>query len=147
MFHWTGFIKNLGLVQLVTLSERIRGKNLQPVLIASTDLHLTPEEIIEFYFKRWAIETFFWTAKERLGFNDYQVRPETSAKRHWLLCFLAHSYLVTARHDSKSKKGKTPGGYQRLEQQENFRRLIAQIHSKVKERGLSASTIYCQPAA
>lgn len=147
MFHWTGFIKNLGLVQLLMLSERIRGKNLQPVFIATTDLHLTPEQIIEFYFKRWAIETFFWTVKERLGFNDYQVRPETSAKRHWLLCFLAHSYLVTSRNGSKSKKGKTLGDYQRLEQQENFRRLIAQIHSKVKERGLSANSIYCQLTA
>lgn len=147
MFHWTGFIKNLGLVQLVILSERIRGKNLTPVFIATTDLNLSAEQIIGFYFKRWAIETFFWTAKERLGFNDYQVRPETSAKRHWLLCFLAHSYLVMTRHGSPSKKGKTLGDYQRLEQQENFRRLIAEIHSKIKERGLSINTIYYELTA
>ena len=125
MFHWTGFIKNLGLVQLVMLSERIRGKHLNPVFIASTDLNLMPQQIMEFYFKRWAIETFFWTVKERLGFNDYQVRPEISAKRHWLLCFLAHSYLVISRHGSKAKNGTTLGDYQRLEQNENFRCLIA----------------------
>mgnify|MGYP000070691945 CR=1 FL=1 len=144
IYPWTGFIKNLGLVQVMMLSERIRGKNVTPVFIATTDLNLSPEQILEFYFKRWAIETFFWTVKERMGFNDYQVRPEHSAKRHWLLCFLAHSYLVTSRDGTKSKKGKTLGDYQRLEQQENFRRLITQIHSKVKERGLSANTIYCQ---
>lgn len=146
MYPWTGFIKNLGLVQLVMLSERIRGKNIQPVFIAAADLNLTSEQIIEFYFKRWAIETFFWTVKERLGFNDHQVRPETSAKRHWLLCFLAHSYLVTTRHGSKSKKGRTLGDYQCWEQRENFRQLIAHIVSKVKERGLSANAIYCQLA-
>lgn len=147
MFHWTGFVKNLGLIQLVLLSERIRGKNLAPVFIATTDLNLLPDQIVGFYFKRWAIETFFWTIKERLGFNDYQVRPETSAKRHWLLCFLAHSYLVTIRHDSQFKKGKTLGDYQRMEQQENFRRLILQIHSRVKEQRLSANTIYCELTA
>ena len=126
------------------ISNRLHGKNTTPVFIATTDLNLSPKQILEFYFKRWAIETFFWTVKERLGFNDYQVRPELSAKRHWLLCFLAHSYLVTTRHGSKSKKGKTLGDYQRLEHRENFRCLIAEIHSKVKERGLSANAIYCQ---
>lgn len=147
MSSWTGFIKNLGLVQLVILSERIRGKNLQPVFIATTDLNLSVDEIIGFYFKRWAIETFFWTAKERLGFNDYQVRPERSAKRHWLLCFLAHSYLVTSRQAHGSRKSKTLGDYQRLDQLENFRQLIALICSKVKERGLSPNTIYCELTA
>lgn len=147
MYHWIGFIKNLGLVQVVMLSPRIRGKNITPVFIATTDLHLSVQEIITYYFKRWAIETFFWTAKERLGFNDYRVRPERSAKRHWLLCFLAHSYLVTTRSALRKKKGKTLGDLQRLEQQENFRRLIAHIHSKVKERGQSIDTICYELAA
>lgn len=148
IYPWTGFIKNLGLVQLVMLSDRIRGKNVIPVFIAATDLNLSREQIIEFYFQRWAIETFFWTVKERMGFNDYQVRPERSAKRHWLLVFLAHSYLVTARRVSGPKRGKkTLGDYQRLEQRENFRRLIAQIYSKVKERGLSVNAIYYQLVA
>ena len=147
MYHWIGFIKNLGLVQMVMLSSRLRGKNIKPVFIATTDLNLTPEEIIDFYFKRWAIETFFWTVKERLGFNDYQVRPEKSARRHWLLCFLAHSYLVTARTTLRRKKGKTLGDFQRLEQRENFRHLVAHIHSKVKERGQSIDTICYELAA
>lgn len=147
MYHWTGFIKNLGLVQVLILSSRIRGKDITPVFIATTDLNLLPEQILEFYFKRWAIETFFWTAKERLGFNDYQVRPEHSAKRHWLLVFLAHSYLVTARCASASKKGKTLGDFQRLEQRENFKQMIAHLVSKIKERGLSANAIYCQLAS
>ena len=146
-YHWTGFIKNLGLVQVAILSDRIRGKNATPVFIASTDLNLSVEEIISFYFKRWRIETFFWTQKERLGFNDYQVRPERSAKRHWLLCFLAHSYLVTARETAGSKKAATLGDFQRLEQRENFRHLVAHIHSKVKERGHSVDTIYYELAA
>jgi len=147
MYHWTGFIKNLGLVQMVMLSSRIRGKNVTPVFIATTDLHLSAEEIITYYFKRWAIETFFWTAKERLGFNDYRVRPERSAKRHWLLCFLAHSYLVTARTALRRKKGKTLGDLQRMEQRENFRRLVAHIHARVKERGQSIDTICYELAA
>jgi hypothetical protein len=146
-YHWTGFVKNLGLVQLVVVSDRIRGKNVIPAFIATTDLNLSVEQIICFYFKRWSIETFFWTQKERLGFNDYQVRPERSAKRHWLLCFLAHSYLVTARKTAGSRKGATLGDFQRLEQRENFRRLVAHIHSKVKERGHSVDTIYYELAA
>jgi hypothetical protein len=129
VYHWTGFIKNLGMVQVLILSERIRGKNITPFFIATTDLNLSPEQIIEFYFKRWAIETFFWTVKERMGFNDYQVRPEQSAKRHWLLVFLAHSYLVTTRHASTAMKNKTLGDFQRLEQRENFKTLIAEIVS------------------
>lgn len=147
MYHWTGFIKNLGLVQVLILSERIRGKNRTPVFIATTDLNLSPEHILEFYFKRWAIETFFWTVKERMGFNDYQVRPELSAKRHWLLVFLAHSYLVRTRHASTSMKGKTLGDFRRLKQRENFKQTIAEIVSKIKEQGLSANAIYAQLAA
>jgi hypothetical protein len=75
------------------------------------------------------------------------VRPEHSAKRHWLLCFLAHSYLVTSRNGAKSKKAKTLGDYQRLEQRENFKQMIAEIVSKIKERGLSANAIYCELTA
>ena len=147
MFHWTGFIKNLGLVQVLILTERLRGKNVAPVFLATTDLSLFPEQIMEFYFKRWAIETFFWTLKERLGFNHYQVRSERSAKRHWLLCFLAHSYLTTSRYASASRNSNTLGDYQRLEQRENFRQLIAQIHSSLKKRRLSVNAIYCQLTA
>lgn len=147
IFHWTGFIANLGLIQLVMLSSRIRGKEVNPVFIASTDLNLSAEEIIDFYFKRWAIETFFWTVKERMGFNHYQVRTERSAKRHWLLCFLAYSYLSSTRPHPGRGKRKTLGECQRSEQRENFRFLISQIHSKIKEHSYSSCAIYREFAA
>lgn len=147
MFQATGFIAHLGLVRLVIVSSRIRGRSVDPVFIASTDLHLSAQQIVSFYFQRWSIETFFWTVKEHMGFNHYQVRPERSAKRHWLLCFLAYSYLVSARHLDPQKTAKTLGDYQQREQRENFRHLVHQVCLELKKRRGSVNATCLQLAA
>ncbi len=48
------------------LVKSINNKS-KPVLLMSTDLELSPKEIIETYVERWNIEVTFHDAREHLG--------------------------------------------------------------------------------
>ncbi|MBB6024956.1 hypothetical protein HNR77_006108, partial [Paenibacillus sp. JGP012] len=60
----------------------------------STDLTLSTEQILSYYSKRWAIETYFRTAKMKLGLDRYQVRSATSLDRFWALLAFACTCLL-----------------------------------------------------
>jgi len=145
MFHWTGVIKNLGEVQLIMLTPRLRGKKVEPLFIATTAMDLSVEEIIEYYFTRWKIETFFWTIKQHLGFNHYQVRSETATIRHWYLVLMAYSFLVKAR--KKSDPSATLGVIKKTFQRQNFKIFIDHIHDNIKKYGQSSNATYLKFAA
>lgn len=56
----------------------------------STDISLTTQEILEKYVERWPIEVFFRQAKDKLAFDQYQMRSSKGIRRYWLLMSLAH---------------------------------------------------------
>lgn len=55
-----------------------------------TDLSLTTMTILDHYVLRWNIEVFFRHAKQKLAFDNYQIRSSTGIKRFWLMMSLAH---------------------------------------------------------
>lgn len=51
----------------------------------STDVSLTNGQILNYYSKRWSIETYFRAAKVHFGMDRYQVRSTKSIDRYWAL--------------------------------------------------------------
>jgi len=47
----------------------------------TTDLTMTPQQVIEAYDDRWAIESLFHEVKERMGFEEPQCRTELAVER------------------------------------------------------------------
>jgi hypothetical protein len=65
----------------------------------TTDLTMTPEQVLEAYADRWAIECLFHEVKERLGFEEPQCRTEWAVERTgpfllWTAGVLQYWFLV-----------------------------------------------------
>ena len=63
------------------------------VFLFSTDTGLSPQEIVQAYCARFAIETGFRDAKQHFGLSTYQVRNEKSIVRVVHLCLWAQTLL------------------------------------------------------
>ncbi len=61
----------------------------------STNVSLSTQEILIRYTERWSIEVFFRQAKEKLAFDQYQIRTSQGIRRFWLLMSLAHFVACT----------------------------------------------------
>ena len=59
----------------------------KPCYLSSTDLSMTPKQIIETFAKRWSIEQMFSDAKNELGLDTAEVRSPKSVARHAVLAF------------------------------------------------------------
>jgi SRSO17 transposase len=125
-----GYVSKLGLCKVLIIKERLRDKKEEPFFIASTDIGLSIEEIIDYYSKRWAIETFYEVSKENFGFDQYQMRKIKGIKRHWYLVFLVYSYLASIKAQGENLK--TIGQLRRLEQHKNLILFVKWIHQKAK---------------
>ncbi len=66
----------------------------------STDVSLTNQEILSYYSKRWAIETYFRTAKVHLALDRYQVRSMQAIDRYLTLLLFASMCCAYASHGS-----------------------------------------------
>jgi len=85
-----GVIKDLGKVAVVIVKE----KKKKPYYLVSTNIHLSPIDVIKYYAKRWKIEQMIKDLKQRLGFADYQVRNLQAIHRHVALSLLSYFVLV-----------------------------------------------------
>lgn len=56
----------------------------------STDVSLSTKEILDRYADRWTVEVFFCQSKDKLSFDQYQIRSSKGIRRYWLLMLLAH---------------------------------------------------------
>jgi hypothetical protein len=77
----------------------------QRAVLLSTDLALSPVEIIERYALRFAIEIAYRELKQRFGWGHYQVRSREGIERHVALSFVACSLttlLLTQRDDQQT---------------------------------------------
>ena len=73
-------------------------------VFTSTDVSLSTKEILEIYTKRWPMEVFFRTCKNRLAFDQYQIRSSKGIRRFWLLMSLAH-FICCCEGDFIFEKG------------------------------------------
>ena len=62
--------------------------------LVSTDLSLTPEEIITGYCRRWSVEVAFCDSKQMLGFHDPQVWCRHSVERAAPMSWFVGSLVV-----------------------------------------------------
>ncbi|MFI2856153.1 hypothetical protein ACH6EH_03320 [Paenibacillus sp. JSM ZJ436] len=62
----------------------------------STDVALTNEEILGYYSKRWANETYFRTAKVQLSMDRYQVCSTEAIDRYLTLLMFASMCCIYA---------------------------------------------------
>lgn len=66
------------------------------VALATTDLDLTAEQILEYYSARWKIESGFKELKHDIGSQKSQVRLEHSVKNHLNMCMLSITIIWIA---------------------------------------------------
>ena len=88
--RFVGLIKNFGKVAIVVVKE----KRKKPRYLVSTNLHLSALDIVKYYTKRWKIEQMIKDLKQRLGFQDYQVRNLQAIQRHVALVLLSYCILI-----------------------------------------------------
>ena len=48
----------------------------------TTDLDLSPVQVVEWFSRRWPVEQLFSVAKTQLGFDSAEVRTERAVTRH-----------------------------------------------------------------
>jgi hypothetical protein len=85
----------------------------KPCFLMSTDLTLTPQEIIERFALRWPIEQLFSDAKLLMGLDSAEVRTQRSVLRHAALTFAlvawvriwARKHLANAQNPPASFAG------------------------------------------
>ena len=79
---WTVFRERPVLVVASRRAPRRKGDHPGEVqFFYTTDLMMTPKQVLEAYADRWAIECFFHEVKERLGFEEPQCRKELAVER------------------------------------------------------------------
>jgi hypothetical protein len=64
----------------------------KPTFLFTTDLTLTPEEVVVLYAARFAIELGFRDMKGHFGLGHYQARRAVAAERHVTLCLVAYTW-------------------------------------------------------
>jgi len=70
----------------VVIARDLAGKR-KPCFLSSTDLDLTPVQIIERFALRWSIEQLFADAKLTMGLDSAEVRSPNSVLRHAIFTF------------------------------------------------------------
>ena len=61
----------------------------------STHTELTAQEILNIYAKRWNIEVFFRSCKQKLAFDKCQLRKKQGITRMWLILSFIHFLCCT----------------------------------------------------
>ena len=85
----------------------IRNRNKQRAWLAilSTDIHLSDEDIVRIYGKRWDIEVFFKMAKQHLRLNnEIQIRNYDGMIAHISIVFLRYIFLTVEQRNCTDNK-------------------------------------------
>ena len=95
--HITGYLLNVGRVQLICSEFKMRPKGRKKYL-ACNDLKATARQILLGYRIRWKIETFHKEVKMFLGFEDVATKYFESviSHVHWVYC----AYILLNSHPS-----------------------------------------------
>lgn len=87
-------LRKLSLV-LLSYPEKNFGEAKVLRLFLSTHTELTAQGILNIYAKRWNIEVFFRSCKQKLAFDEYQLRKKQGITRMWLILSLIHFLCCT----------------------------------------------------
>jgi len=86
-------------ITLACISEVQANGKIKNALLFSTDIHLSPEQIVEYYQARFQIEFIFRNHKQFTGFSDCQARHLPRLDFHFNASFIA---LNLAKHELSS---------------------------------------------
>jgi len=87
---------------VILITWDVSSPNSEPKYLLSSDVSLDSQTIMEYYSKRWEIETSFRYLKDRLGFDHYQMRSIKAIKRFWLVQYIAYGYIEFYRYKNSS---------------------------------------------
>jgi len=110
------------------VATRRPGSRRRPDFFYTTDLALSPEQILAYYTNRWPIECLFHEVKERMGFEEPQCRTEKAVERTtpfllWTAGVTQAWFLMQNRTDligwrprwwSKSRKNNAPPSFSEM---------------------------------
>lgn len=144
----TGFL-SCGQAVTTLVNRRIGVKKWH--YLVCTDLDLSAQTIISCYLVRWEVENFYRTAKQSLGWGDYQMRNLNAIENHVLLMMVTHAYLEIQRRDALQGTAEvdvhfTLGDLQREHQRLAQRSTIALVFS-LTQQGFGLEDIYAHLAA
>lgn len=97
VYTYEGNISNFPNAKVLICYEADTNGFKPPVYLMSTDIELNAETIIEYYSKRWNIETSYKYFKSNLGFDKYRIRSILSIERYFLIVFLSYNFLELFR--------------------------------------------------
>ena len=95
-----------------------------------TDMELSNEEILNYYSKRWEIETYFRTAKNYLALQGYQVRSRKALDRYLILQMFVAMYCI---HTGNGNLLKGLRKYQAKKEADRIEDMIDILISSLKE--------------
>jgi len=86
-------------ISLACISEAQANGKIKNALLFTTDIHLPPEQIVEYYQARFQIEFIFRDPKQFTGLSDCQARYLPRIDFHFNASFIA---LNLAKHELSS---------------------------------------------
>ena len=95
-----------------------------------TDMELSNEEILNYYSKRWEIETYFRAAKNNLALQGYQVRSRKALDRYLILQMFVAMYCI---HTGNGNLLKGLRKYQAKKEADRIEDMIDILISSLKE--------------
>lgn len=93
VYEYQGSIGNIDCAKVLLCWENTFSTDEAPKCILTTDLNLDNSTIIEYYSKRWEIETSYHYFKNELGLVDYKMHSLEAIIRYWQIVYLAYNYL------------------------------------------------------
>ena len=105
-------------ISLACISEVQANGKIKNTLLFSTDIHLPPEQIIEYYQARFQIEFIFRDAKQFTGLSDCQARHLPRLDFHFnasLIALNLAKYELSSCHSSAKSFVFSLASYKRLE--------------------------------
>lgn len=94
----------------VVIARDPAGKR-KPCFMSSTDLTLTPVQIIERFALRWPIEQLFSDAKVLMGLDSAEVRSPNSVLRHAIFTFALVTWVRVWARKRLAKRARPPTSF------------------------------------
>jgi len=88
----------------VVISQKGPGRG-APRYFLCTDTHLTVQEILQRYQKRWAIETDYWQVKMQLGLGDYRLQSYEAIAKWYTVVYFVLAYLYWRKYEEERSHG------------------------------------------
>lgn len=89
-------------LRLVFVSDRARQDDY--LVLATTQLSLQPQEIIQLYARRWQIENYFKVAKQYLRLDKSQIQSYDGFCGHLALVMTVYSLLAWQERQNKDER-------------------------------------------